>query len=58
MTTVVERPRGGTRVDTRTPPAFGVLLLLLAAALLVNSLIGPLGLSWSTTRSPSPFRTS
>jgi hypothetical protein len=44
MTTVVERPRGRTRVDTRTPPAFGGLLLLLAAALLVNSLIGPLAL--------------
>ena len=44
MSTVVERTPGRTRLDTRTPPAFGVLLLLLAAALLVNSLIGPLGL--------------
>jgi hypothetical protein len=45
MTSVVERARGHTRVDTRTPPAFGVLLLLLAAALVVNLVIGPLGLN-------------
>jgi hypothetical protein len=44
MSTVVERTRGRTRVDTRPPASFGVLLLLLAAALLANSLIGPLGL--------------
>jgi hypothetical protein len=44
MSTVVERTRDRTRVDTRPPAAFGMLLLLLAAALLVNSLIGPLAL--------------
>jgi hypothetical protein len=44
MSTVVERAPVRTDADTRTPPAFGVLLLLLAAALLVNSPIGPLGL--------------
>ena len=43
MTTVVEpahrRPEQGTRV----PRAFGLLLLLLATALVVNAAIGPLG---------------
>jgi hypothetical protein len=44
MTAVVERTSTRTDDHTRTPPGFGVLLLLLAVALLVNSLIGPLAL--------------
>jgi hypothetical protein len=42
MSTVIDRTRAVTRGDTRTPPSFGVLLLILAAALVVNSVIGPL----------------
>jgi hypothetical protein len=43
MSTVVERPPADTRGDARPPRSFGLLLLLLAAALVVNSAIGPLG---------------
>jgi len=43
MSTVVDRVRRPPWEDTRTPRAFGLLLLVLAAVLLVNSAIGPLG---------------
>lgn len=42
MSTVVDRTSARAVGETRTPPTFGVLLLVLAAALLVNSLVGPL----------------
>ncbi|MGZ5403536.1 MAG: hypothetical protein ACXWDL_02685 [Nocardioides sp.] len=43
MSSVVDRTHRRTDDDVRTPRGFGVLLLLLAAGLLVNSAIGPLG---------------
>jgi|1186.fasta_scaffold09540_4 hypothetical protein len=43
MSTVVDRAHRRTHQDIGIPRPFGLLLLLLAAALLVNSVIGPLG---------------
>jgi hypothetical protein len=42
VSTVVDRTRAVTRDNTGPPASFGVLLLLLPAALLANSVIGPL----------------
>jgi hypothetical protein len=42
---VVDRRPGRTHGDTRAPRSFGVLLLLLAAALVVNTAVGPLALN-------------
>jgi hypothetical protein len=42
MTAVVDRTRARSHGGTRAPRSFGVLLLVLAAALVVNSVIGPL----------------
>lgn len=43
MSTVVDRAHRRTDHEVRAPRSFGLLLLLMAAALLVNSAIGPLG---------------
>jgi hypothetical protein len=43
MSTVVDRAHHRADDDIRAPRPFGLLLLVLAAALLVNSAIGPLG---------------
>ena len=44
MNALLDRRLTPIRDDARTPPSFGVLLLVLGAALLVNSVVGPLGL--------------